>query len=90
MVWSQVRGVADVYGGRGPLARREVQAVRRICERVRVLRVSGVALLCLTGSRGVRACNRFGRGEGVVVIVLKPLAAALRDHDHVYATVRAP
>ena len=31
--------------------------------------------------------SRFGRGEGVVVITLKPLEAALRDHDHVYATV---
>ena len=31
--------------------------------------------------------HRFGRGEGIVVIVLKPLEAALRDHDHVYATV---
>ena len=32
--------------------------------------------------------RRFGRGEGVVSIVLKPLDAAIRDHDHVYATVR--
>lgn len=31
---------------------------------------------------------RFGRGEGVVVIVLKPLEAAVRDGDHIYATVR--
>ena len=30
---------------------------------------------------------RFGRGEGVVAIVLKPLEAAVRDHDHIYATV---
>ena len=29
----------------------------------------------------------FGRGEGVVVVTLKPLDAALRDYDHVYATV---
>ena len=34
------------------------------------------------------AIERFGRGEGVVSIVLKPLEAALRDHDRVYATVR--
>ena len=32
---------------------------------------------------------RFGRGEGVVAIVLKPLEAAVRDHDHIYATVRS-
>ena len=31
--------------------------------------------------------NRFSRGEGVVVVVLKPLKDAMRDHDHVYATV---
>ena len=31
--------------------------------------------------------SRFGRGEGAVVIVLKPLHSALRDHDHIYATV---
>ncbi|TFK84686.1 ketoacyl-synt-domain-containing protein, partial [Polyporus arcularius HHB13444] len=31
--------------------------------------------------------NGFGRGEGIVVIVLKPLEAALRDDDHVYATI---
>lgn len=30
---------------------------------------------------------RFGRGEAVVVVVLKPLNAALRDRDHIYATV---
>ena len=30
----------------------------------------------------------FGRGEAAVSIVLKPLDAALRDHDKVYATVR--
>ena len=31
----------------------------------------------------------FGRGEGVVSIVLKPLDAALRDNDKIYATVRS-
>lgn len=31
----------------------------------------------------------FGRGEAAVSIVLKPLDAALRDHDKVYATVRS-
>ena len=31
---------------------------------------------------------RFGRGEGVVCVVLKHLDAALRDGDKVYATVR--
>ena len=30
----------------------------------------------------------FGRGEGAVAIVLKPLEDAIRDHDHIYATVR--
>ncbi len=30
---------------------------------------------------------RFGRGEGAVSIVLKPLDAALRDHDKIYGTV---
>ncbi|KAJ6455209.1 hypothetical protein C8R45DRAFT_846044, partial [Mycena sanguinolenta] len=29
----------------------------------------------------------FGRGEGAVVVVLKPLGDALRDNDHVYAVV---
>ncbi|KAH9944952.1 ketoacyl-synt-domain-containing protein [Epithele typhae] len=33
------------------------------------------------------SANGFGRGEGVVVIVLKPLDAALRDHDHIYASI---
>lgn len=32
--------------------------------------------------------SRFGRGEGVVVITLKPLDAALADHDYIYGTVR--
>ena len=31
--------------------------------------------------------HRFGRGEGVVVVVLKPLEDAMRDRDKVYATV---
>lgn len=30
---------------------------------------------------------RFSRAEGCVVIVIKPLKDALRDHDRVYATV---
>ncbi|KAI0015263.1 polyketide synthase [Xylariomycetidae sp. FL0641] len=30
----------------------------------------------------------YGRGEGVASLVLKPLAAALRDGDHVHAVVR--
>ncbi|KAH9933653.1 ketoacyl-synt-domain-containing protein [Epithele typhae] len=33
------------------------------------------------------SANGFGRGEGVVVITLKPLDAALRDRDHIYATI---
>ena len=35
------------------------------------------------------ACSSFGRGEGAVAIVLKPLEDAIRDHDHIYATVSA-
>ncbi len=31
--------------------------------------------------------SSFGRGEGVVVIVLKPLDAAVRDGDHIYGSV---
>ncbi|KAG1727898.1 thiolase-like protein [Suillus lakei] len=31
--------------------------------------------------------SRFSRGEGAVVVVLKPLDKALLDHDHIYATV---
>ncbi|THU83766.1 polyketide synthase [Dendrothele bispora CBS 962.96] len=31
--------------------------------------------------------NGFSRGEGVVVVVLKPLEAALEQHDNIYATV---
>ncbi|KAI0695501.1 polyketide synthase [Cerioporus squamosus] len=34
------------------------------------------------------SANGFGRGEGVVVIVLKPLEAAIRDHDHIYASAQ--
>ena len=33
--------------------------------------------------------SSFGRGEGVVCMVLKPLEAALRNNDKVYATVSA-
>ncbi|TBU55410.1 polyketide synthase [Dichomitus squalens] len=33
------------------------------------------------------SANGFGRGEGAVAIVLKPLQSALRDHDHIYATI---
>ncbi|KAI0364111.1 ketoacyl-synt-domain-containing protein [Pilatotrama ljubarskyi] len=33
------------------------------------------------------SADGFGRGEGVVGIVLKPLHAALRDGDRVYATI---
>ncbi|KAF8128037.1 hypothetical protein K438DRAFT_2141448, partial [Mycena galopus ATCC 62051] len=29
----------------------------------------------------------FGRGEGAIVVVLKPLGDALRDHDHIYSVV---
>lgn len=32
---------------------------------------------------------RFSRGEGVVVIVIKPLDDAIRDGDHIYASVRS-
>lgn len=30
---------------------------------------------------------RFGRGEGAVAIVIKSLEAAVRDKDHIYASV---
>ncbi|KAL6298078.1 polyketide synthase [Sparassis latifolia] len=33
------------------------------------------------------SANGFGRGEGAVSIVLKPLDAALRDHDNIYGTI---
>ncbi|CCM00168.1 uncharacterized protein FIBRA_02196 [Fibroporia radiculosa] len=33
------------------------------------------------------SADGFGRGEGVVSIVLKPLDAALRDNDHIYGTI---
>ncbi len=35
-----------------------------------------------------RAVNGFGRGEGTSCIVLKPLEAALRDHDPIRAIIR--
>jgi acyl transferase domain-containing protein len=31
--------------------------------------------------------NRFARGEGGVVIVIKPLKDALKSGDHIYATI---
>ncbi|KAJ7120035.1 hypothetical protein C8R44DRAFT_981991 [Mycena epipterygia] len=31
------------------------------------------------------AAGGFGRGEGAVVIVLKPLKDAIKDHDHIYS-----
>lgn len=31
--------------------------------------------------------NGFSKGEGAVVIVLKPLEAALADNDHIYSVV---
>ncbi|KAG1903015.1 thiolase-like protein, partial [Suillus fuscotomentosus] len=34
------------------------------------------------------SANGFSRGEGAVVVVIKPLDKALLDHDHIYATVR--
>ncbi|EPQ52402.1 polyketide synthase, partial [Gloeophyllum trabeum ATCC 11539] len=34
------------------------------------------------------SANGFGRGEGVVCIVLKPTTAAIRDGDKIYANVR--
>ncbi|KAG2335837.1 hypothetical protein BDR05DRAFT_920591 [Suillus weaverae] len=33
------------------------------------------------------SANGFSRGEGAVVVVVKPLEKALLDHDHIYATV---
>ncbi|OJT15376.1 Polyketide synthase PksM [Trametes pubescens] len=36
---------------------------------------------------GSQINHRFGRGEGAVCMVLKPLDAALRDGDKVYATI---
>ncbi|KAG2030868.1 hypothetical protein BDR03DRAFT_973938 [Suillus americanus] len=33
------------------------------------------------------SANGFSRGEGAVVVVIKPLDKALLDHDHIYATV---
>ena len=35
-----------------------------------------------------KSADGYGRGEGVGAIILKPLEAALRDGDHVYAIVR--
>jgi acyl transferase domain-containing protein len=34
------------------------------------------------------AADGFGRGEGVGIVLLKPLAAALRDNNDIYAVVR--
>ncbi|MGC4746934.1 SDR family NAD(P)-dependent oxidoreductase [Micromonospora sp. DT201] len=35
-----------------------------------------------------RAADGYVRGEGILALVLKPLSAALRDGDHVYAVLR--
>ena len=56
-----------------------MQAVRCDCQRVRETH----SFLSSTDTR-----RSFGRGEGAVAIVLKPLKDAIRDHDHIYATVR--
>ncbi|KAJ7292447.1 thiolase-like protein [Mycena rebaudengoi] len=36
---------------------------------------------------GCQLNHRFGRAEGCVAVVIKPLEDALRDHDRIYATV---
>ena len=32
--------------------------------------------------------NGYGRGEGVIAIILKPASAAIRDRDHIRAVIR--
>lgn len=46
--------------------------------------------LPLSTSLSDLAFFRFVQGEGAVVVVLKPLAAALADNDHIYSVVRNP
>lgn len=47
----------------------------------------GNTLACSTLFPVLTHLFRFGRAEGCVAIVIKPLQDALRDHDHIYATV---
>ncbi|KAJ7832642.1 hypothetical protein B0H14DRAFT_2591918 [Mycena olivaceomarginata] len=43
---------------------------------------------CMTALVGAAQINRhFARGEGAVVVVLKPLEDALRDNDYVYSVI---
>ncbi|KAJ7214322.1 hypothetical protein GGX14DRAFT_550479 [Mycena pura] len=36
-----------------------------------------------------QAADGFGRGEGAVVLVLKPLNSAIQDRDHIYSVIAA-
>ncbi|KAJ7786762.1 thiolase-like protein, partial [Mycena leptocephala] len=47
----------------------------------------GNTLACSTLFPVLTHLFRFGRAEGCVAIVIKPLQDALRDHDHIYATI---
>lgn len=76
----KVRGVAPIHTGRCSLQRWEVQTLQCCCRRVGAWR-SFLAVVLIH-------VRRFGRGEGVVSVVLKTLDAAMRDNDKIYATVR--
>ncbi len=76
----KVRRLVGVFSWWYLVSRWEVQTVRRIRKWVR-------DTCGYHTNEFSYSTYSFGRGEGVVVIVLKPLDAAVRDGDHIYGSV---
>ncbi len=51
---------------------------------------SKAGMLCLDGRCKTfdKNANGYVRGEGIAALVLKPLTAAIADHDHIYAVIK--